>query len=116
MSHKSKIDFLQTAKEKGYRIYLYYVATEDPEINISRVNVRFTQNGHFVAPETVKDRYYKSLNQLKSAVEKSDRAYLWDNSSAASKLIGEITDGIDVKIIDTDNVPNWFIQYLINHE
>ncbi len=115
MSHKSKIDFLQTAKENGYRVYLYYVATEDPEINISRVNVRVAQKGHYVPPETIRDRYYKSLNNLKSAVEKTNRAYLWDNSSTASMLIGEITDGVDVKLIDTDKVPNWFVKYLTNN-
>lgn len=60
MSHESKIDFLQQAKENGYRVYLYYIATEAPEINISRVNVRVAQQGHAVAPDTIKNRYYKS--------------------------------------------------------
>lgn len=32
MSHKSKIEFLKEAKEKGYRVYLYFIATEDPKI------------------------------------------------------------------------------------
>lgn len=40
MSHESKLVFIQQAKEKNYRVYVYFVATEDPEINISRVNVR----------------------------------------------------------------------------
>ncbi|MFT7421207.1 MAG: putative ABC-type ATPase [Arcticibacterium sp.] len=29
MSHESKMAFLKKAKEAGYRVYLYYVATED---------------------------------------------------------------------------------------
>ncbi len=114
MSHKSKIEFLQHARDKGYRVYLYFVATEDPEINISRVNVRVAQHGHYVAPEIIKNRYYKSLNQLKDALINTNRAYFWDNSGNASILIGEITDGNDVKIIDTDKVPNWFINYVVN--
>ncbi len=116
MSHESKIAFLKEAKEKGYRVYLYFVATEDPEINISRVNIRVAQHGHSVEPEVIKNRYYKSLHQLKAAVKKSDRAYIWDNSAAVSLLIAEITDGVDVKIIDTDKVPNWFVKYLANDE
>ena len=116
MSHESKIVFLQQAREKGYRVYLYFVATEDAEINISRVNIRVAQQGHNVAPEVIKKRYYKSLHHLKEAVKSSNRAYIWDNSGAVSMLIAEITDGLDVKIIDTDNVPNWFVKYLSNSE
>lgn len=37
MSHSSKIDFLKLAKEKKYKVYLYFIATEDPSINIERV-------------------------------------------------------------------------------
>ena len=116
MSHESKIDFLQQATEKGYRVYLYFIATEDPEINISRVNVRVAQQGHNVAPEVIKNRYYKSLQHLKAAVKRSSRAYIWDNSGTASLLIAEVNHGSDVKIIDTDNVPNWFVKYLANNE
>lgn len=114
MSHESKIAFIQQAKEKGYRVYLYFIATEDPEINISRVNVRVAQQGHHVAPEIIRNRYYKSLQQLKQAVKKTNRAFIWDNSGAASLLIAEITEGEDVKIIDTDKVPNWFVKYLVD--
>jgi len=112
MSHESKIEFLKQAKGKGFRIYLYFIATEDPEINVSRVNVRVAQQGHNVDPEVIKNRYYKSLQHLKAAVKNSNRAYVWDNSGTASLLIAEITDGADVKIIDTEKVPNWFVKYL----
>ena len=113
MSHEGKIDFLQHARDNGYRVYLYFIATEDAEINVSRVNVRVAQHGHYVPPEVIANRYYKSLQQLKKAVKKTDRAYIWDNSGKASLLIAEITAGTDVKIIDTDKVPNWFVKYLV---
>lgn len=116
MSHESKLKFLQIAKDKGFRVYIYFIATEDPEINISRVNVRVAQDGHYVHPNVVRNRYFKSLEQLKSAIKLSNRAYVWDNSGKASILVAEITDGIDVKIYDTDKVPNWFVKYLVNKE
>lgn len=75
MSHPSKIDFLEKAQQYGYRVYLYFIATEDPEINLSRVNIRVAQNGHKVAPHIVKSRYYRSLENMKSAVKKTNRAY-----------------------------------------
>ncbi|WP_165933408.1 zeta toxin family protein [Arundinibacter roseus] len=114
MSHESKVKFLQRALDSGYRVYLYFVATEDPQINVSRVNIRVAQHGHFVAPELVTTRYYKSLQQLKKAIKKSSRAYLWDNSGAASLLIAEITDGSEVHILDSNYVPNWFVDYVVN--
>ncbi len=114
LSHPGKIDFIKTAKQSGYKIYLYYIATEDPEINISRVKIRVAQKGHHVNPEVIKKRYFRSLKLLKSVVKESNRAYLWDNSSESCILIAEITDGSNVSIIDKSNVPNWFIENLAN--
>lgn len=114
MSHKSKIDFLKQARTQGFKVYLYFIATEDPEINISRVNVRVAQNGHDVAPKTVTDRYYKSLNQVRDAIRNSDDAYFWDNSGSASLLIADIKEGSKVTIVDVEKVPNWFIKYVAN--
>lgn len=114
MSHRSKIDFLKQARSQGFKVYLYYIATEDPEINISRVNVRVAQNGHDVPPKTVTDRYYKSLKQVRDAIRNSDNAYFWDNSGSASLLIADIKEGSQVTIVDVEKVPIWFIKYVAN--
>lgn len=45
MSHASKIELLADAQRAGYRTYLYYVATDDPEINVSRVSNRVAMGG-----------------------------------------------------------------------
>jgi predicted ABC-type ATPase len=116
MSHVGKIEFIQKAKENGYRVYLYFIATEDPLINISRVNVRVAQHGHMVSPTVIEKRYYKSLDNLKSALKASSRAYVFDNSGSAANLIAEITDGIDVQLVDKTTIPNWFANYLISKQ
>ena len=36
-SHSSKIELITRAKKLGYRVYVYYVATDSPLVNISRV-------------------------------------------------------------------------------
>jgi len=112
MSDANKIDFLQKAKDAGYRIYLYYFATEDPSINVRNVTLRVLQKGHAVDEELIKARYYRSLNNLKAAVKVSDRAYLFNNADLII-LIANITNGEDVEVIDVNNIPNWFINYLI---
>jgi len=114
MSHKNKIDFLEYALSRGYRVYLYYIATEAPEINIDRVSIRVRQNGHNVNPDKISGRYYRSLQLLKNAIKVSNRAYLWDNSGEAALLFAEITDGIAVETFD--KIPAWFINNVLDSE
>ena len=113
MSYEGKIDFLYKAKQQGFRVYLYYVATEDPEININRVELRVAQDGHNVTPDVIKSRYYKSLKNLRFAVRQTDRAYIFDNSGNQANLIAEINDGTDVNINDAVEMPNWVAEYLL---
>jgi predicted ABC-type ATPase len=112
MSHKDKLGFMEKAKQEGYKLYLYYIATEAPEININRVKIRIEQQGYAVNETKITDRYYRSLQNLKPAVKFSNRAYIFDNSGKISKLIAEITDGEDVMVIDEKDTPNWFKTYL----
>lgn len=111
MSHRSKVDFLKLAQEKGFRTYLYYVATEDPDINISRVESRVAEGGHNVNREKIVDRYYRSLDLLVDAVQYANRAYIFDNSSAERVWVAEITDNAVLKL-KTNAMPYWFETFL----
>lgn len=107
MSSPDKIDFLRAAQRKGYRTYLYFVSTEDPSINISRVSHRVKMGGHPVPEEKIISRFSRSLDLLMDAIACSDRAYIFDNSGKQQVWIAEITDGkwLEMK---TENMPNWF--------
>lgn len=109
MSHPSKIAFLQDAQAQGFRTYLYYVATEDPAINVVRVRNRETLGGHPVPELKIVARYHRSLALLADAVQFANRAYIFDNSSheQTSIWIAEITDG-EVLKMKTDRMPAWF--------
>lgn len=49
MSHPSKLEFLREAQQRGYRTYLYFIATKNPTINVSRVSYRVNHDhGHDV--------------------------------------------------------------------
>lgn len=113
MSHRSKIDFLKLAQERGFRTYLYYVATEDPEINVSRVFTRVAEGGHNVDRDKIVERYKRSLDLLAEAVQYANRAYIFDNSSAQKVWVAEITDN-DILDIKTDSMPNWFKMALLD--
>jgi predicted ABC-type ATPase len=109
MSHHSKVDFLREAQLKGYRTYLYYVATIDPSINVSRVKLRVRQGGHDVPETKIRSRYVNSLSLLMDAIEVSNRAYIFDNSVDGQESIwlAEVTDGTDITLKST-TIPAWF--------
>jgi len=113
MSSYDKVELLKLSKKLGYRNYLYYIATSDPIINISRVKNRVTFKGHNVSEDKIISRYYRSLDYLQDAVKLSDRAYIFDNSSYEKTWICEITDGsaVDMKV---DIAPKWVYHYLLD--
>ncbi|KQN65206.1 hypothetical protein ASF04_20050 [Duganella sp. Leaf61] len=83
MSHPSRINEMLLLKEQGYRLFLVFITTDDPEKNVDRVRFRYetgTTTGHFVVPEKVRERYERTLSLLPRAVEVADSAYIYDNS------------------------------------
>ncbi len=112
MSHPNKIDLLKSSKLSGFRNYLYYVATEDPDINISRVQIRVKEGGHDVPVEKIVSRYHRSLDNLLGAIRMTNRAFIFDNSGAEAILVAEITDGNAVEIKNS-NVPVWFRKHVL---
>ncbi len=107
MSHKSKVEFLAEASKAGFRTYLYFVATENPEINIRRVRNRVADGGHTVSDDKIRSRYSSSINLLESAIRNSDPAFLFDTSEENNPIyFAEITDGqhLDIK---EEAIPAW---------
>lgn len=107
MSSPDKVAFLQKAQQAGYRTYLYFVATEDADINVSRVKYRVQVGGHPVAEDKIRSRYVRSLELLPQAVAYADRAYIFDNSGAERVWVAEVTDGLEIEM-KTDEMPAWF--------
>lgn len=109
MSSPDKVDLLEKAQRFGYRTYLYYIATDDPDINISRVRSRVVQGGHPVPEDKIVTRYKRSLDLLMEAIRHTNRAYVFDNSehSQARTWLAEITDGLVLEM-KTDKMPAWF--------
>ena len=109
MSSADKVDLLAKARIEGFRTYLYYIATDDPAINVWRVKRRVELGGHNVPTDKIISRYHRSLALLLEAIRNSDRAYLFDNSGIEQYSIAEITSG-RVLQMRSDTLPNWFKQ------
>lgn len=114
LSHPSKIDFIKEAKKNGFKIYLYFIATKDPVINLERVQNRVKTGGHDVPVGKIKSRYYRCLDNLYDAVKLCDKVYLFDNSESK---IGETYNNFaeivnnECTIISND-IPEWFFKYI----
>lgn len=109
MSSPDKVELLKQAQVLGYRTYLYYIATEDPAINVARVKARVNLGGHDVPEEKIVSRYARSLDLLLEAVKHTNWAYLFDNSRQGTEhlWVAEITDARELEL-KCDPMPLWF--------
>ncbi len=116
-SHPSKLAFMEAAKVRGYRIYLYFVATEDPAINLARIkDIRIKRGGHDVPETKIKSRYLRSLEQLYDAAQLAYQAYFFDNSKTSQSIHAEPFAHFKIEKdnkkwdpIDTSKIPRWFV-------
>ena len=115
-SHESKLEIMQQAAIAGYKVYLYFVATEFPEINVFRVRARVAKGGHDVDDDKIVSRYYRSLELLYEACQLAYQAYFFDNSTEGESS----TPFAHFKVIkgkkkwdkiDRKKLPVWFGKY-----
>ncbi|NTI26840.1 hypothetical protein G6M87_32005 (plasmid) [Rhizobium rhizogenes] len=85
---------VEAAGALGFAVWLFYTVLDSPERSIERIKLRVAKGGHDVPADKVRARYARSLDQLPWFLERADRAWIWDNSGATPKLIGEKQDGV----------------------
>lgn len=112
LSAIDKITFIIKAKEKGFFIRLFFVGTESPTINASRIAQRVLEGGHDVPIPKIINRYSKSIANCCLVSQIVDRSYIYDNSIDFEdpKLIFRVNNGIEVKKYLPIN--NWAIPIL----
>lgn len=82
------------ARNLGYRFQLIYVVLDDPLRNVERVAIRTRRGGHSVPTDKIIGRYWRSLGELPWFLAEADDAWLWDNSGATLRAIGQKQNGI----------------------
>lgn len=114
MSHISKIEYIRKAKREGFRIYLYFISTENALINKARVGNRVSKGGHDVPEQKIKERYNRCMKLAYDAMMLSDRAYFFDNSYQSSKMFA-IKEDNELKFVDDiEYMPGWFKRYIVD--
>lgn len=112
-SAHDKIDFVIRAKEAGFFIRLFFISTENPAINASRIANRVMKGGHDVPITKIISRYYKSIRNCKIIASIIDRLYVYDNSidDADARPLFRLFNGEIAKKY-TDDIPEWALTLL----
>ena len=108
LSSEGKVDFIRRAREAGYFIRLFFVSTNHPSINSSRIAKRVMKGGHDVPIPKIISRYQKSIVNCKRCVSLADRVYVYDNSidDVDARLLFRMTDGQLFKQY-VEDIPEW---------
>ncbi|MDR0865822.1 MAG: zeta toxin family protein [Candidatus Symbiothrix sp.] len=95
LSAPDKLEFIAQAQKAGYFIRLFFVGTDHPAINASRIAHRVLEGGHDVPISKIVSRYAKSIANCSQAAQMVDRMYVYDNSidNAFPKLLFRTING-----------------------
>lgn len=80
LSRKDKVDYIRRAKAAGFFVRVFFVCTESPTINASRIARRVMQGGHDVPISKIISRYNLSIANCVEVARVVDRCYFYDNS------------------------------------
>jgi predicted ABC-type ATPase len=107
LSALDKISFIEHAKQEGYFIRLFFISTDNPQINAMRILRRVMNGGHDVPAEKIVSRYCKSISNCAFLAQIVDRLYVYDNSIENSfpKLLFRANEGVLIK--QYDNINAW---------
>lgn len=114
MSHQSKLDYIRKAREKGFRIYLYFVSLENSSLNKKRVASRVSLGGHDVPNDKIEQRYDRCMDLLIDAISLADRVFFFDNSSSSPKMFATVENGNLSFVEGVEFMPGWFKRYVID--
>lgn len=94
-SHPSKLDLVSQARAAGYRIMVFHICLESPDLSVARVEERVKEGGHPVPEEKIRERYERNGPLIRQAVLQSDVAHIFDNShlNQPPERVLSFTDG-----------------------
>ncbi|MCE2519894.1 MAG: zeta toxin family protein [Alphaproteobacteria bacterium] len=72
---------MDSARKVGFRVELFYVCVESPELALQRIRTRVASGGHHVPEPDVQRRFQRSQASLSAAISRSDEVRLYDNTN-----------------------------------
>ena len=100
-------DLLERARQAGYTTKVFFVSTEDPNLNVGRIVVRMSRGGQSVPLETIPNSYEDAMKNLPDARRHADDLLVYDNTpnGRGHRLVARFIEGELVKTTNTS--PEW---------
>ena len=74
------------AREKGYRVFLFYIGLANEGIALQRIERRVQAGGNDIDEALVRKRYRASLANLSKALPYCEEAHVLDNTVAFKRI------------------------------
>ncbi len=97
-----KVDFLKSLESVGFNVVLCYIGISAAAISELRVNMRVSKGGHDVPSNKIKERYARTLSNLKLAIQQLGDVRVFDNDDLdyPYRLVARCADG---KLVEVGN-------------
>jgi ATPase len=115
LTGKTILKIINKAKYLGYKIHLYYIGIDNPEIAKERVKNRVARGGHGISPEIIEKRYYESLQNLEKLIYQCDSIEIYDNSEKFIRIFYYENKQIHINNIEKVNWITEKLKSLINN-
>ena len=101
------LELLENARQAGYTTKVFFISTEDPNLNVGRVLQRMSQNGQGVPLGTIPQSYEEAMRSLPEARKHADDLLVYDNTEngRGHRLVARFIAGELVKA--TQIPPEW---------
>src|SRR5438876_1505094 len=98
---------IREAHEAGFDVKVFYVGTEDPNLNVGRVLLRVSNGGPFAALARIADDYVHGIKHLPQTKKLADDLVLFDNTThgRGHRLVVHFHAGELMKL--ARSVPKW---------
>lgn len=106
LAKNSDYEWIEKIKQHDYEVVLYFLCTDDINVNINRIHRRVKEGGHDIPAEIVVHRYKMALTYLKTKLRLFKEIYFIDNSSDEAIEIGFIKSNTLTEFFSDS--PKWF--------
>jgi len=102
-----KINFLKAAETAGPTVLLIFIGIEGPELSGMRVAMRVAGGGHDVPQQKLIERFPRTMNNLKRALNELRNVWVFDHSDLdrGYRLVARKEDGRKIKLYG--RTPTW---------
>lgn len=80
LAGKSAVVRIRKACSLGYRVRLFYIGVDSPEVALARIRHRVQVGGHDIRPEDVERRFSASISALGEVLSYTHEAVVLDNT------------------------------------